>query len=63
MFLGDREKLRGDRGTGNCVVNLRKEGDEVIVGVNAWIEKSVIKRKKKASVYGKARKIQKSRSG
>lgn len=62
MFLGDREKLRGDRGTGNCLVNLGKEGDEVIVGVNAWIEKSVIKRKK-ASVYGKARKIQKSRSG
>lgn len=31
LFLGDREKLRGDRGTGNCMVNLRKEGDEVIV--------------------------------
>lgn len=28
-------------------MNLRKEGDEVIVRVNAWIEKSVIKRQKK----------------
>lgn len=43
----------GDRGTGNCIVNLGKEGDEVIVGVNAWIEKSVIKREKKLQCMGK----------